>query len=1213
LRPFDNTWTETQGWSQWTAPALAEGWIKRVLAGINPFNQRFTAFQNNAVNADVSLITQAGPRWEGDIPLTLGAAQDSGLIEIYETVLRRGISFTVDGTPPLDYGPANDALLLAAGYLNDLYVALGNEAYSDAANPIISADSGTAPTFGVATARFAFEGQVPTLLDEELTLLRGRDDFLVPGSTTAPVYNRFFWNYTRGINAGEVIYALNYNISESPGTAADGRIDAADAALMFPQGHGDAYGHYLTALTNYYRLLSDEHFTWTPRVEAVNILGVPVTVDYQDERKLSSSAVSLGRTASRILDLERRKLPTGDDIGWASLRESRFNTSTRRTRAWGVEQWASRAAQGNFIHWAVVNSLLPENDLVHEGIQKIDRQSVPELNELVALGDDFQTQLDSVNRRSNAFNFSSDSILFDLSPALMNSGQLPVEPQSHFDQILARAKVALANANTAYNRTIDQNNLLRSVENQAADYFYTLAQQEIAFTNTLIDFYGLPYSGDVGPGKTYPSADVPDIFHFATIDRPYIYSATELFGAPPPSKQYTLPVKNASYYDQIYLFDGTTGFANRLKASFLEQSDPTKPDVNITITYDPNSGPYTIAAPGRGSRKSTGKLQTALLRVMNAQENLTYKLNTLIAKGDDSLTGSVGDFGTAVDYFARDLEARAAIRTKNTDYARAKLAVDKLIGAYNLSSETVGKATETYSEIAKATKEALPLSVGVSSDATSVARSAILISDILIGKIADATEIANNVASYLSELGLDVAAIVKDEAITELDWQIENRQVVDALGGAYAKVMNDIVELDKAYKEYNEALNQYQTVLQLALRVQAERETFRKRAASIVHGARTRDVAFRAFRTESLEQYKTLYDQAARYVFLAAQAYDYETAQLGTSAGRDFLAGIVATRALGVVAANGEPSFGPSGYGDPGLSSYLAKLQSDWNVAKGRLGINNPDQYGTLFSLRRELFNLAYREDGTVEDDTAWQDRLRASYVSDIRNDSDVGKHALPLSNPNNLPQPGFIIEFGSDIETGKNFFGKELRAGDSAYSSASYSTKINSVGVAFKGYIGMTQNGSLQSPNALSATPLVYLLPAGVDKMRTPPLNGAPVVIRDWLVQDHAMPLPYDIGSGGFGQSTNWNSTTVLSEPFFLPRKHQPFRAVSDANILSGRIPDEFTNRRLVGRSAWNTKWKLVIPANTLLADPAAGRERFIASVKDIKLFLRTYSNAGN
>jgi hypothetical protein len=39
-------------WSDWTAPQLAEGWIKRVLAGINPFNQRITDLFNNAVNTD---------------------------------------------------------------------------------------------------------------------------------------------------------------------------------------------------------------------------------------------------------------------------------------------------------------------------------------------------------------------------------------------------------------------------------------------------------------------------------------------------------------------------------------------------------------------------------------------------------------------------------------------------------------------------------------------------------------------------------------------------------------------------------------------------------------------------------------------------------------------------------------------------------------------------------------------------------------------------------------------------------------------------------------------------------------------------------------------------------------------------------------------------------------------------------------------------------
>ena len=33
--------------------------------------------------------------------------------------------------------PNNKALLLAAGYLNDLYMMLGNEAYADSVNPTI--------------------------------------------------------------------------------------------------------------------------------------------------------------------------------------------------------------------------------------------------------------------------------------------------------------------------------------------------------------------------------------------------------------------------------------------------------------------------------------------------------------------------------------------------------------------------------------------------------------------------------------------------------------------------------------------------------------------------------------------------------------------------------------------------------------------------------------------------------------------------------------------------------------------------------------------------------------------------------------------------------------------------------------------------------------------------------------------------------------------
>ncbi|MCX7867398.1 MAG: hypothetical protein N2438_09770, partial [Limisphaera sp.] len=233
-------------WSQWTRPQLAEGWIKRVLAGINPFNQRVADLFSHQISTDVSILQQAGPRWEGDVALNLDSLNQFGLIEIYETVLRRGKMLSIDAG--INYGPANDALLLAAGYLNDLYMMLGNEAWADAANPTIGIGTKDRTYGEIATALFAFRGQVPSLLEEELALLRGRDDFLMPGVEIRPVYNRLYWNYTRGIDAGEVIYALNYNIQENPAKAADGVINAEDAAAMFPQGHGDAYGHYLTAL-----------------------------------------------------------------------------------------------------------------------------------------------------------------------------------------------------------------------------------------------------------------------------------------------------------------------------------------------------------------------------------------------------------------------------------------------------------------------------------------------------------------------------------------------------------------------------------------------------------------------------------------------------------------------------------------------------------------------------------------------------------------------------------------------------------------------------------------------------------------------------------------------------------------------------------------------------------------------------------------------------
>lgn len=69
----------------------------------------------------------------------------------------------------------------------------------------------------------------------------------------------------------------------------------------------------------------------------------------------------------------------------------------------------------------------------------------------------------------------------------------------------------------------------------------------------------------------------------------------------------------------------------------------------------------------------------------------------------------------------------------------------------------------------------------------------------------------------------------------------------------------------------------------------------------------------------------------------------------------------------------------------------------------------------------------------------------------------------------------------------------------------------------------------------------------------------------------------------------------------------------MDDPAYFYSSLPAEFTNTRLIGRSVWNSRWKIVIPAYSLLNDEQTALDRFAQSVKDIKLFLRTYSNSGN
>jgi len=1211
-------------WSQWTVPQLAEGWIKRVLKGINPFNQRITDLYNNSVNTDVSILAQAGARWEGNIALNLEAINDYGLIEIYETVLNRGRDLSIDAD--INYGPANDALLLAAGYINDLYMLVGNEAAADAANPTIG--FGTADnTYGnIATALFAFRGQLPSLLAEELGLLRGRDDFLVPGVEIRPVYNRLPWNYTRGIDAGEVVYALNYNILDQN---TDGTVDALDALKLYPQGHGDAYGHYLTALTGYYHLIMNPNFDWVPRSEAVLVLGKPVSVDYQDERKLAAAAGALARTGRQIFDLTwRQDYLAGEGHGWESFRSHRVND--RRTRYWGLDHWASRTAQGAYVNWIVGNAILPfqDPDPGHaDTIQQVDRTTVPELKELPEVLDSLQIAMDNAESGLTPLGLPEDSVPFDLNPNAVVGG----EGNTHFEQIYSRAKGALRNAVVAFDDAKDVTRLMRSEEDSLADLRAAVDKQELACTNALIEIYGTPYPEDIGPGKTYATGyQGPDFFHYMYVDTVEL----NFNGLLDPEADTLWRIDTQTFTADWLDGNGISDF------NFIQPARNTPVDGNGTLeAWETNSTlyvEYNLAAHGFfkkpsnwvGRRASPGKIQQAISDIAKAR-NAAF---TAFYWAD----AAKYDLDWALQQFQRKKASHQYLRNLEA----IQLAIDQAEEAARLGVDIFDIVNTRFQlDLDKATDaavEALPKNylVGLSNggDLTSGARST-------IKNITGAASVSINwekIIKFSIQRSLEYGnqlqrQLTEFNAVATEEWNQELRESMDDLRDAVYGMNNEFMTINARLQELDDARRHYRTLLAEGDRIRAEREIFRNRTAAVIHGYRTRDAAFRIFRNEKLERYKSLFDLAARYAFMAAKAYDYETGLLGTDEGRKFIQRIVNARALGVVQ-NGEPQFGGSNTGDPGLSSVLAEMHADWSVVKSRLGFNNPDAYGTTASLSYENYRI-------ITNHVRWQDVMSQARRANLLDDPDVRRYCLQIDDGSGLTVPGLVFEFETTIANGLNLFGHPLSPGDHKFSASLFATKIFAAGVALEGYIGMddpaANSGAVQGadgtspsdpslvfldPNALAANPYIYLIPVGVDSMRSPPL-GDESDVRTWTVNDVAIPLPFNIGGSDFSTVRLWQSEDSLTEQPFTLRKHQAFRPVSSATVFDPSIytvdgglqRSQFTNNRLIGRSVWNSKWKIIIPGRELLADPNEGIERFLRTVKDIKLHFVTYSYSGN
>jgi len=520
------------------------------------------------------------------------------------------------------------------------------------------------------------------------------------------------------------------------------------------------------------------------------------------------------------------------------------------------------------------------------------------------------------------------------------------------------------------------------------------------------------------------------------------------------------------------------------------------------------------------------------------------------------------------------------------------------------------EAEEQSDDAGEDAAEALPRSIGLSNDATSLGRGIARtighgISSAMraFANAEDAMAKTFEGAKDSADRGADLDILIATQD-TELDIDIR------ALERSVRELSLLELDLYTQQEELRQLSGKYLAAITKGERLLNDLYAYRMVNAEQITQYRYEDIAYRLFRNDALQKYRAQFDLAAQYTYLAAKAYGYETNLLDfdSRSGERLLEQVVRERVLGQVDNDGTP------LGNSGLAGVLRVLNQNFAALKPLLGFNNPVLAADKFSLRRQYFRISPDAVGDQE----WREALWNAYVPDLRGIPEYNQffqHFRPSDD--RTPEPALVFDFGTKIDPDLNFFGWEgsTLGGDSFYLPTYFAIRIREAGVFFQGYDDSFATG-------LAETPATYLGPIGADVMRVPNIGqNVPSLqrTREWNVIDQILPIPniltpddYSIrGNGWIPTDPSQLGGDVPLQP--LTRKHSPFRASHDGVSAGGDF--YIDNTFLVGRSVWNTRWLLVIPGRFLLqGDPDLGIQRFIdgatgeGMVDDILLGFRTY-----
>ena len=828
-------------------------------------------------------------------------------------------------------------------------------------------------------------------------------------------------------------------------------------------------------------------------------------------------------------------------------------------------------------------------------MRRIDRGTVTELSALAESVHQIQLKTDAIDAGLNPLGLAEGTIPFDLSPlGAADAGA------THFEQIRDRARVALKNAATILNEAQENGSRLRQIEDARNGYANQLDTMENTFKNDLIALFGYPYSGDIGPSGTYTQGyDGPDLIHYMWMDlAPYGLTDVE------DTKSVTTETyRLATFWERqafalwFYDFaavDSSKTFTLNFSASGLAQK-PT------TVT---------------GARRAQGEIQQAYGNYLQTYAKVKRSLYLYERRTDDLeiKIGTASLLRTVAEVKAVILEGIAIYN---------KIAAAKR-HALNISLNSINYGLKLASMLDLELTDSVPSITGagltVNVDPSAIASAATAPAQIATQSSLLASKLMVQNA-LVDDIGKGWGDAIKDSVLMAAGYMDDMDAAYQPVFEAFFAQIAARDELESAWGELLAAQAAYEVVVAKAQRLLEARELERQQAVIALTKLRYHDMFFRQTRNESLARYSAAFDLAQKYVYLAAKAYDYETGLLATDpeAGDAFLHQTIAARSLGVFDSAGQPIVG-GGVGDPGLADIMARMDANWLVLKTRLGINNPQPYATWFSLRQELFRILAGPEG----DRAWKTELAKYLVADLLTLPEYRRYCQPFQAVGGLQakEPGLVIPFATTIDFARNLFGNDLAGEDSALDSTYFATKIAAAGLFFDGYNEKLNGYTGTAPFAL--TPTVYLIPIGDDRMRAPGLADGTVL--SYRVVDQVVPLPYLVGSSHL-DDPDWlplfNGYTGGVDLAARIRKYPSFRAYFGAG---GPTANHLDSPRLVGRSAWNTRWLLIIPAGTLNANRDEALHTFIngkdanrdgtldlSGVRDIRLGLKTYSHSGN